>query len=47
MELIELEKGMILSDCYVVLGVVQKKFKQSKETYKNIISIMTLPYAKA
>ena len=43
MELIELEKGMILSDCYVVLGVVQKDLNKAKKQYKTMITQQTMP----
>lgn len=37
MELIELEKGMILSDCYVVLGVVQKDLNKAKKHIRTLL----------
>ena len=37
MELIELEKGMILNDCYVVLGVVQKNLNKAKKHIRTLL----------
>ena len=37
MELRELEKGMILSDCYVVLGVVQKNLNKAKKHIRTLL----------
>ena len=37
MELRELEKGMILSDCYVVLGVVQKDLNKAKKHIRTLL----------
>ena len=37
MELRELEKGMILNECYVVLGVIQKNLNKAKKHIRTLL----------